>query len=165
VRLGIDASDLTLTLANGVEVTIQGGGQTPKNSAPTDDPFDYDPFADEEHLPPHPGTAEFDSLPEDEQRRLLLRHYSGRPIERFEHHDAFINAQADDLVTPDADGDWLISGQSTEFLGEGWHGDVRILIRGGVSKAAAVRVMRKTANWIEAHGLHCDRQDAEGENA
>ena len=77
-------------------------------------------------------------------------------VECLELHHGFLHQEPDDCgIRPDADGDWEEACMQTEVRLP-YFGDVCVHIRPGVNQAEAVRLLRKTANDIELHGLFRD---------
>lgn len=131
-------------------------------AAPAPEPMDYDLFEDcdtapVDNRPPAIGSPEFRELPKTEQKRRILENYSERgDVEYLEVHHGFLSKEPNDpSQVPDADGDWEEACMQTEVRLPDF-GDVCVHIRPGVSKEQSVRLLRKTANYIELRGLFRD---------
>jgi hypothetical protein len=83
-----------------------------------------------------------------ERKQRALEHYARLDApNRFVQLDGFAAREPDCVMRPDADGDCLFSGRTEELFGGGW--DVRVLMSEGVTPEAAVRLLRKLADWVE----------------
>lgn len=98
---------------------------------------------------PSRGSENFGNLSQDEQKKLLLEHYSERPSTQFGQLDGFVIGvgKGDSVMRPDDDGDWCSGGCTHELM----HGaDVRILIKKGTSYKDAIRLITKLLEWFKS---------------
>lgn len=98
---------------------------------------------------PSPGSENFGDLSQDEQKKLLLEHYSGKPSTQFGQLDGFIIGvgKGDSVMHPDDDGDFCSGGCTHELM---FGADVRILIKKGTSSKDAIRLITKLLEWFKS---------------
>lgn len=77
----------------------------------------------------------------------LLHKYSGREPKRFAQYDGFANCDPrdDDILRPDADGDSICGGDTTELM---IGATVRVLVEPGTDPETARRILQKIGDWI-----------------
>jgi len=79
-------------------------------------------------------------------KKELLEHYSYRDPFGFIQLDCFTNTPGDDVMTPDEDGDCLMSGATFDLMTG--NTAVRVLIRPDVDKQTLARALSKMVTWV-----------------
>jgi len=75
-----------------------------------------------------------------------LIHYCNRDPKILIQYDGFTNAEADDVMHPDTDGDCIMEGGTVELM---WSSSVRVLIEPDTPEDVIIRVLHKIINWIK----------------
>lgn len=75
-----------------------------------------------------------------------LLHYCHTEPRLFIQYDAFSDCEADSLIHPDEQGDWLSRGNTIELMSGS---TVRILINPQSTKDEVIRLLHKIIDWIQ----------------